>query len=301
MGPNKAVKPAQFAALPHALRPYSGPVIPPARTCRTSCSSRAPASLAPLRTRRRSRAAQALRIALWLAASGVAQAQAQSVEADGSADGGLDAATLLRIRQIGEQVGQQVGAALALPQLRVVVEPGTLNARLRLAPCARIEPYLPPGVRAWGRSRIGLRCTEGPTPWNVYLPVTVKVFAPAWVLGTPLAAGQVLQPGQLQRAEVDWAAAATPPLADAAQLVGRQLARALPVGAPLRAADLRQRQWFAAGDTVQLVAHGKGFSVGGRAQAMGPGIEGRPVRVRTDNGRVLSGLPVGQGRVEVAL
>ena len=72
-------------------------------------------------------------------------------------------------------------------------------------------------------------------------------------------------------------------------------------GAPLRAADLRQRQWFAAGDTVQLVAHGKGFSVGGRAQAMGPGIEGRPVRVRTDNGRVLSGLPVGQGRVELAL
>lgn len=301
MGPNKAVKPAQFAALPHALRPYSGPVIPPARTCRTPRASRAPASLAPLRARRRSRAARALRIALWLAASGVAQAQAQSVEADGSADGGLDAATLLRIRQIGEQVGQQVGAALALPQLRVVVEPGALNARLRLAPCARIEPYLPPGVRAWGRSRIGLRCTEGPTPWNVYLPVTVKVFAPAWVLGAPLAAGQVLQPGQLQRAEVDWAAAATPPLADAAQLVGRQLARALPAGAPLRAADLRQRQWFAAGDTVQLVAHGKGFSVGGRAQAMGPGIEGRPVRVRTDNGRVLSGLPVGQGRVEVAL
>lgn len=301
MGPNKAVKPAQFAALPHALRPYSGPVIPPARTCRTPRASRAPASLAPLRARRRSRAARALRIALWLAASGVAQAQAQSVEADGSADGGLDAATLLRIRQIGEQVGQQVGAALALPQLRVVVEPGALNARLRLAPCARIEPYLPPGVRAWGRSRIGLRCTEGPTPWNVYLPVTVKVFAPAWVLGAPLAAGQVLQPGQLQRAEVDWAAAATPPLADAAQLVGRQLARALPVGAPLRAADLRQRQWFAAGDTVQVVAQGSGFSISGEGQALTPGNEGQPARIRTESGRILTAEPVGERRAEVKL
>ena len=111
----------------------------------------------------------------------------------------------------------------------------------------------------------------------------------------------MLQAGQLRRAEVDWAAAATPPLADAAQWVGRELARALPADAPLRAADLRQRQWFAAGDSVQLVAHGKGFSVGARVQAMGPGVEGRPVRVRTDNGRVLSGLAVGPNRVEVAL
>lgn len=223
----------------------------------------------------------------------------QAGDDDGSS--GLDAATWQRIRELGAQVGAQVGAALSLPQLRVQVEPGRLNPRLRLAPCQRIEPYLPPGVRAWGRSRIGLRCADGATAWNVYLPVTVKVFAPAWVLNTPLAAGSELQAAQLQRAEVDWAAAATPPLADAAQLVGRQLARALPAGAPLRAADLRQRQWFAAGDSVQLVAQGKGFSVGARAQAMGPGVEGRPVRVRTDNGRVLSGLAVGPHRVEVAL
>jgi flagella basal body P-ring formation protein FlgA len=34
---------------------------------------------------------------------------------------------------------------------------------------------------------------------------------------------------------------------------------------------------------------------------MGPGLEGQPVRVRIDNGRVLSGLAVGQNRVEVQL
>jgi len=135
----------------------------------------------------------------------------------------------------------------------------------------------------------------------VSLPVTVKVFAPAWVLSAPLPAGGVLQPGQLQQAEVDWAAAPTPPVADAAKLVGRQLSRPLPAGAPVRVADLRQRQWFAAGDTVQLVAHGRGFSVGGAGQALGPGLEGQTVRVRTDNGRVLSGQAVGQNRVEVSL
>ena len=73
------------------------------------------------------------------------------------------------------------------------------------------------------------------------------------------------------------------------------------MGVPVRVADLKQRQWFAAGDTVQLVARGAGFSVGGEGQAMNPGIEGQPVRVRTDNGRVLSGLAVGHNRVEVPL
>jgi flagella basal body P-ring formation protein FlgA len=212
-------------------------------------------------------------------------------------DGGLDADTLQRIQALGAAAG----SGLAPGTVRVEIEPGRLDPRLRLAPCDRIEPYLPPGARAWGRSRVGLRCVQGPTAWNVYLPVTVKVFAPAWVAAVALPAGAVLQPGQLSLAEVDWTAAATPPLADAAALVGRQLARPLAPGAPVRTADLQQRQWFAAGDTVQLVARGSGFSVGGEGQAITPGIEGQPVRVRTGNGRVLSGLAVGRNRVELAL
>ncbi len=241
------------------------------------------------RGRSRERLAPVLCLAVVLATSAAAQAPA--------ADGSLDQDTLQRIQALGEQAG----TGLAPGALRVQIEPGRLDPRLRLAPCERVEPYLPPGARAWGRSRVGLRCVQGPTPWNVYLPVTVKVFAPAWVLSAPLPAGSVLEASQLTQAEVDWAAAATPPVADVVKLVGRQLSRPLPAGAPVRAADLRQRQWFAAGDTVRLVARGQGFSVGGEAQAMGPGIEGQTVRVRIDNGRVLSGLAVGRNRVEVQL
>ena len=241
------------------------------------------------RGRSRERLAPGLCLAVLLATSAAAQSPA--------ADGGLDEDTLQRIQALGEQAG----AGLAPGALRVQIEPGRLDPRLRLAPCERVEPYLPPGARAWGRSRIGLRCVQGPTAWNVYLPVTVKVFAPAWVVSAPLPAGTVLQASQLTQAEVDWAAAATPPVADVAKVVGRQLSRPLPAGAPVRTADLRQRQWFAAGDTVRLVARGQGFSVSGEAKAMGPGIEGKPVRVRIDNGRVLSGLAVGLNRVEVQL
>lgn len=242
-------------------------------------------------TRRAQRRAWALAALLAVARAAVAQAGAPAAE------GALDNDTLQRIQALGEQAG----AALAMAGVRVEIEPGRLDPRLRLAPCERIEPYLPAGARPWGRSRIGLRCVQGPSAWNVTLPVTVKVFAPAWTAILPLAAGSLLEASQLQQVEVDWAAAATPPLADLDKLLGRQLARPLPAGAPVRVADLKQRQWFAAGDTVQVVARGQGFSVSGEGQAMGPGIEGQTVRVRTDNGRVLSGQAVGTNRVEVQL
>ena len=212
-------------------------------------------------------------------------------------EGTLDAAMLQQIQSLGEQAS----AGLAPGVVRVEVEAGRLDPRLRLAPCDRIEPHLPPSAKAWGRTRVGLRCVDGPKPWNVYLPVTVKVFAPALVAGVALPSGTVLRAEQLQTAEVDWAAGRSPPLADASRLAGRVLLRPLAAGAALRQDDLKQRQWFSAGDTVQVQARGRGFSVSGEGQALSPGIEGRPVRVRTDSGRVLSGQAVGLNRVEVVL
>jgi flagella basal body P-ring formation protein FlgA len=57
--------------------------------------------------------------------------------------------------------------ATALPAgasaLRTEIELGELDSRLRLAPCAKVEPFLPPGARLWGKTRLGLRCTEGPS------------------------------------------------------------------------------------------------------------------------------------------
>lgn len=142
---------------------------------------------------------------------------------------------------------------------------------------------------------------EGPKAWNVYLPVTVKVFAPAMVAAAALPAGTVLGAQHLQQAEVDWAEGRSAAVADASRLLGRVLVRPLAAGAAVRQGDLKQRQWFMAGDTVQLLARGRGFSVSGEARALSPGIEGRPVRVRTDTGRVLSGQAVGLNRVEVQM
>jgi flagella basal body P-ring formation protein FlgA len=129
-----------------------------------------------------------------------------------------------------------------------------------------------------------LHCVRGPVAWRIALPVTVQVWAPAWVAARPRTAGEKLAADHVVPGVVDWAAAATPPLPLSQPVTGRMLARALDAGAPLREADLRSRQWFAAGDTVRVTARGSGFSVQAEAQALTPGFEGLPARLQAANG-----------------
>ena len=57
----------------------------------------------------------------------------------------------------------------------------------------------------------------------------------------------------------------------------------------------------AAGETVRVTAVGQGWSVQTEGKAVGPGIEGQNVNVRTEAGRLLSARPSGDRQVEVTL
>lgn len=199
-------------------------------------------------------------------------------------------------QQAASQLNKEFGAAA-----RVVVELGQADPRLRLAPCQRAEPYLLPGMKLWGRSRIGLRCVEGASRWNVSLPLTVHVFAPALVAVGPLDAGTALSAEQLRLAEVDIAAEPGAVFTDAAALLGRSLGRPVQAGEALRSGSLKQRQWFAAGTQVKVTARGAGFAIAGEGQALNQGLDGQDVRVRFENGRTVTGRAVGEREVEVLL
>jgi flagella basal body P-ring formation protein FlgA len=207
------------------------------------------------------------------------------------------------VRELARQGAAGIASAHAgIASGRVEVELGRLDPRLRLAPCDRIEPHLPPGTRLWGRSRIGLRCAAGATRWNVYVPVVVKVFGRAVAARTALAAGTTLAASDLtEGTEVDFAAERGTPIGEASALVGRRLMRDLPAGAAVRDSHLEPRRWFGAGESVRIVAAGSGWQIAGEGVALGPGLEGTIVRVRTDSGRIVSGRAAGPRTIEVSL
>jgi flagella basal body P-ring formation protein FlgA len=218
---------------------------------------------------------------------------ANDARADGAAADGLDPVLTKQIKEFT--------AAPPPGATRIEVEIGALDPRLHLAPCQRIEPYLPNNVRLWGRTRVGLRCTQGPSAWNVYLPVTVHVWARGLVATAPVSAGSTLQAADVAEGDVDLAESASAALVSSSQAVGRTLAQPLKAGQSVRSAHLRLRQWFAAGDTVRLIATGSGFRLESEGQALSNGIEGQAARVRTENGHVVTGSPIGERLVELTL
>ena len=190
-------------------------------------------------------------------------------------------------------------AASGLPG-RVEVQIGHLDERLRLAPCARIEPFVPPGTRLWGRSQIGLRCAEGAS-WTVYLPVEIRVFANALVATRTIAYGHLAGPDDAKLAEVELSRESGQALADPNWLEGKSATRVIGAGQVLRAEYFRAPPAVGAGDSVRLIYSGAGFSVTAGGRALGAANEGQPVRVQTESGRIVQGVARAGRTVEMRL
>ena len=185
--------------------------------------------------------------------------------------------------------------------LRLEVKIGSLDSRLKLAPCGNVEPYLPPGARLWGRTRIGLRCVDGISRWNVSLPVTVNAYGNAWVIKGTVPAGTTLTESDVIEAEVNWAEETNPILRDPALWVGQVATRLLFTGQAVRQGMVKPAQVFQAGAQVWVVAQGAGFQVSSEAQALSAGVVGQVARVRLESGKVSSGTVLDMRTVKIDL
>ncbi len=181
---------------------------------------------------------------------------------------------------------------------RVEVSVGELDPRLALAPCARVVPFLPTGVRLWGRAHIGVRCVEGAT-WQAYVPVHVRVFGPALVANRALAAGESIGDADFELAEVELTREPPGLLSNPRGLQGKVIGRNMRAGQPLRADFLRARPVLGAGENVRVVYEGQGFQVSTEGKSLGAAGEGEPVRVQLTGGRVLTGVARPDRTVEV--
>lgn len=200
-----------------------------------------------------------------------------------------------------DQFVQREAAAVAAqlgPNVRMEVSVGTLASGMQLAPCARIEPFLPSGARLWGRSHVGLRCMDGAN-WTVLVPVTVKLFGPALVAARPLQALAPIALDDVRTAEVEWTREPQGVATDVAQIEHRVLTRPLGVGQPVPLAALRAPLAVGQGDPVKLFGQGRGFTIQTDGVALAAAQEGQAVRVRTESGRILTGIARAGRSVEV--
>ncbi len=181
---------------------------------------------------------------------------------------------------------------------RLELEISRVDPRNHLAPCQAAEAFVPPNVRLWGRSRVGVRCTEG-ARWTVYVPLEVRVYAQVAVAARSISIGQTIAPEDVRISEVELTREAPGLSTDGQELIGRQATRMLLPGSPLRAEYGKSRVVIQSGDPVKVVFVGNGFTVEGDGRAVNGAADGDSVRVQVDSGHVISGTARDGRRVEM--
>lgn len=179
--------------------------------------------------------------------------------------------------------------------LQVSVTPP--DARLRLARCARLEPWLPEGNKLWGRASVGVRCNA--PAWSIYVPVLVKVSGPVLVATRPIPRGQAIAAEDVEAQLRDVTPYRNGVLNTLEQVVGKTAANPIPAGDALRPELLRAALLVRQGQTVRLIAQGSGFKVSSEGTAMANATSGQVIAVKTRSGQVIKGIARGEGLVEV--
>jgi flagella basal body P-ring formation protein FlgA len=182
-------------------------------------------------------------------------------------------------------------------QHRISVSVGQLDPRVRLTPCERAEPFVPPGSRLWGRGQVGIRCTSGAS-WMVRLPVNVQVFASVPVAVQPLSAGAVIAATDFRLEEAELTREQAPLVSDPATLVGRQLTRPVAAGHAFRVDSVRVPPSVNAGrERGSGAACPNGYRQGGRGDVTRPDDRGAALtphleKARKNSLKKLAGGPI---------
>ena len=202
--------------------------------------------------------------------------------------------SLSEVRRAVEVFAQQQTAHLAG---QVSVSVGAIESA-KLPACVKLQSFLPLGSKLWGNSNIGVRCSQG-AEWTLYVPVTVRVQAPVVVASRPLPSGKILADEDLtlQMAELTQLPAGV--ISAAQEAVGKVLSAGVVAGHPLRQDMLRAPIVVRQGQSVRLIAQGKGFKVSSEGKALSNAAVGQNVQVKAQNGQTVCGVVQADGSIEI--
>jgi flagella basal body P-ring formation protein FlgA len=173
------------------------------------------------------------------------------------------------------------------------------DPQLSLAACDSLEFFLPTGSSQRGDIRLGARCTT-PQAWSLYLGASILQPVTHYITLRAMEKGQPVNPNDLIATPVYEHHPPAGLISDLQQLTDRTLIRALPAGASLRSNDLRTEPTLIRGQTVKIIATGKGFGITYEGKSLANAMAGETVQVRTPSKQIISGIARAGGIVEVS-
>ena len=175
-----------------------------------------------------------------------------------------------------------------------------LDRRLKLSQCdTPLEAFLPPGARIYGKTTVGVRCTDA-KPWKIFVPVTVAVYEKVLAATRTIVRGEVLGAADLTLVSKQVGPASQSHFRNAEQAIGFIAKRSIPAGKVLTAHMVQAPRLVQAGQEVILLATTPQLEVRMKGKALADGSRGDVIRVRNVRSkRVVEGVVTHAGVVRV--
>lgn len=182
--------------------------------------------------------------------------------------------------------------------IRLEIEVGKIDPRLKLAPCEHLENFLPPRNKEWGKLTVGVRCLR-PKAWTIYVAANVRVFGDYVSTTKALAAGQEISANDLQLSKGEISNFAPGLITQIEQALGKTLISSQAAGASLHQTMFKLLPLIQSGQTVKIFSQGAGFLVTNDGIAINNAAEGQLAKARTSAGQIISGYATAAGSIEV--
>lgn len=167
----------------------------------------------------------------------------------------------------------------------------------QLPSCQQPDFVMPNNGRLWGNVSVQVRCGQD----KRYIQVTVAATGNYVVAAVALARGTTLNEAnvQLKRGRLDQLPPRT--MMDVQQASNAVTLRDIAPGQPIMLSMVRQSWRVKAGQRVQVVAAGEGFSVNSEGQALNNAAVAQNARVRMSSGQIVSGTVDADGNILINL
>lgn len=156
---------------------------------------------------------------------------------------------------------------------------------------------LPNNTYRWGKTTVSVKCGRERRFIQTDVQITGSYLASARKIkaGSKLSATDIaMKTGRLDL---------LPPrtLTDSSKAIGAISLRDIPADQPMELTMLRRAWVIKAGQAVQILTQGSGFSVRSTGKAMNNAAEGDNVRVRMNSGHIVNGIASLDGEIHIIL
>ena len=200
---------------------------------------------------------------------------------------------------IGQEVNDWLTESLSNSPGMATFEVRPIDSRLKLNDCKQREISMPSGYRLVGNTMLRVKCVDGAN-WSFNLPAKISIMVDYAVAARPLAANQEIGTGDIAMQQGDLGALPGSVILDPSLALGRALNSSVAAGQALRQEQLRAAMVITQNQRVKIIFRQDGLEITNEGIAMSSAAEGQPVRVRLDKGKVITGMALASGIVDIS-